>query len=270
MRETGGVDPQSAFLKVVLVGPSHPVRGLGARHTARLAPVLLDAGHEVTLLTWGGDTGSTRERVAGWWRTSRRLLAADAVVVVHGGARSAPAAAALLRGLRLRGRTRPVPPVVLVTAEPLPRPGRGPAARVTGPLVRSSDAVLVHDEAAAAAARALGAQRVSVTPWPALVGPSAGSDPLASPARSRRRPDVPVGRRRVGVAAPAAAVLALPPDPAGAADARRQGPGAAVDEPALPGDWARYVGAIEALVAPLPSAVAGPPREDDDEGPRPG
>ncbi|GAA1893828.1 hypothetical protein [Lapillicoccus jejuensis] len=250
MRDTGGVDPQSAFLRVVLVGPSHPVRGLGARHTARLAPVLLDAGHDVTLLTWGGESASARDRITGWWRTSRRLLAADAVVVVHGGARTAPATAALLRGLRLRGRTRPVPPVVLVAAEPLPRPGRWAVARVTGSLVRLSDAVLVHDDGGVVTARALGAERVSVTPWPALLTLAVGARSVA-----------PVPVPSVG----GAGVATRAPDPVD----RPTDPAVGDDEPALPGDWARYVGAIEALVAPLPSAMAGPPPGASDDGPAP-
>ena len=335
MRKTGGGEAQSAFLRVVVVGPSHlstsptsptsPISPISpaspaAQHTADLAAMLRDAGHEVTLVTWhhqpltpGEGSGRRHPGALGrsalgwarpdsWWRSGRRLRGADVVVLVHAGLRSLPALAALLRGMGLAALgPAEAPPVVLVAEDSLAHAPHTAAHRLTAALVDRCDAVLAHDAAGADVARSLGAARVSVTPRPraaALAAAPAGSaappglqpPPAVSAERAPAvvRPGPAAPGRRPGAPGPVpgghAVVLpvSVPPFPApvradvagvpGGVAAPRPtaqagvaggaGRGASAmsvedDEPVLPADWARYVGAIEALAAATPPAAPG-------------
>jgi len=143
MRDTGGADPQSAFLRAVVVGPAET-----SLLTVDLDRILRDAGHDVTLLTGSSTVGSTghgnlrtqraksaESRSAGahsgaaptwppwaapapapragllvawsrldtWARTGRRLRGVDVIVLIHSGARSVPALLSLLHGAGATG-----------------------------------------------------------------------------------------------------------------------------------------------------------------------
>ena len=39
-------------MRIALIGPAHPYKGGGARHTTELARRLAEAGHEVALESW--------------------------------------------------------------------------------------------------------------------------------------------------------------------------------------------------------------------------
>ncbi len=160
MRDIGGADPQSAFLRAVVVGPaatpSLTVPPLTASSlavsslTVDLDLMLREAGHDVTLLTGAPVVGVVPDGLAAqaepswdrapapravpllgwsrldtWARTGRRVRGVDVIVLVHSGLSSVPALLALLHGAGASGsRDGGRPRMVLVAAEPLARPGR--------------------------------------------------------------------------------------------------------------------------------------------------
>ncbi|MFD0803248.1 glycosyl transferase, partial [Streptomonospora algeriensis] len=93
-------------MRVSLVGPTHPYKGGGARHTTELAHRLAARGHEVVIESWraqypallypgrqtvsapeGEPFTATRRELAwnrplGWWRAGRRMGASADLVVV--------------------------------------------------------------------------------------------------------------------------------------------------------------------------------------------
>ncbi len=268
MRTTGGDHISSAFLRVVVVGPSL-ARGSGAsEHTTALVSSLRDAGHAVTLIpSWP----RPRTPHAAWSAMARRLQDADAVLLVPG-VTSVPGLFALTSALGALGRGRTTTEgraaVVMVADAPL-TVGHGPARRLTEALLRRCDAALVHDEVGARTATALGARRVCVVPLPAGAGESVTAQATRSPGTSTftsarssatssaTRPEEPavvVGRGRTGRAPGRWPLVPAADRPGGHGhDPLEQDDELAQDdEPVLSAEWARYVGAIESLAAPLP------------------
>ncbi|GAB3208827.1 glycosyltransferase family 4 protein [Marinactinospora thermotolerans] len=168
-------------MRIVLVGPAHPYKGGGARHTTELAHRLAAAGHEVVVESWhaqypallypgaqrveeaeGVPYPATRHRLAwyrpdGWWATGRRSgRAADLVVVTLFSPVQVVPYLVLLAGVGDRAAT------VALCHNVLPHE-RG---RVDAPLVRALlrrvDAVLVHSAEQARLARHLAGRRAEV------------------------------------------------------------------------------------------------------------
>lgn len=171
-------------MNVGIVGPAHPYKGGGARHTTELAHRLRAAGHEVVIESWraqyparlypgqqtveeaeGEPFPATRRRLAwyrpdGWLAAGCRLRRTDLVVFALITPIQVPAYLAMLAALRagLRRRCR----VVVICHNVLPherRPGDVPLVRA---LLRRSDAVVVHSAAQADLARSL-ASRIPIT-----------------------------------------------------------------------------------------------------------
>ena len=167
-------------MKIALVGPAHPYKGGGARHTTELAHRLRAAGHDVVIESWraqyparlypgqqtvdepeGDPFPATRRRLAwyrpdGWLAAGRRLRSADLVVFALITPIQVPAYLAILAGLGRRRR------VVVICHNVLPherRPGDVPLVRA---LLRRADRIVVHSAAQAGLARGL-APRTPVT-----------------------------------------------------------------------------------------------------------
>lgn len=266
----GSRGPQSAFLRVALVGPTDRAAGRMAPHTVELAHQLARAGHDVTLVSWSPATRPSatgepfprtvrslaRKRPDTWVRTGRRLRGYDAVVIVHTGAAMVPLHLALLRGAGIR-RTRrggvDVAPRGVVLCDRLLPTRSGPASRnLLATLLGRVHGVLVHRREEASLASRLGATRVYAAERPDLVAwhAVAGSH------------EHTVG----GVRGRAARIPALTAADANAAP--QTGHWSVAAEPPVPdltAPWATYVGAIEALAgtdvaaAEVPDAQPGEP-----------
>ena len=111
-------------MRVAIVGPAHPYKGGGARHTTELAHRLQGAGHEVIIESWraqyparlypgqqtvdepeGPPFPRTYRRLAwyapqGWLAAGRRLATADLVIFALLTPLQVPAYLAILTGLR--------------------------------------------------------------------------------------------------------------------------------------------------------------------------
>jgi glycosyltransferase involved in cell wall biosynthesis len=208
-------------VKIALVGPAHPYKGGGARHTTELAHRLAAAGHDVIIESWraqyparlypgqqtvdvpeGAPYPRTRRRLAwyrpdGWLAEGRRLQVADLVVFAYLTPLQAPSYLAIMSRL---GGTK----TAVICHNVLPherRPGDVPLTRA---LLSRADTVITHSAAQAAQARALapGATVRTVTMPPHL--------PASLPQNQ--------GAERAGLSAPAPAplpALASPSTPAG-------------------------------------------------------
>ncbi len=159
-------------MKIALVGPAHPYKGGGARHTTELAHRLAAAGHDVIIESWRAQYPSplypgqqtvdvpegepyprTRRRLAwyrpdGWLAEGRRLRSADLVVFALLTPLQVPPYRAIMAGL---GRTR----TAVICHNVLPherRPGDVPLVKS---LLSRADTVLTHSAAQAAQARDL-------------------------------------------------------------------------------------------------------------------
>ena len=110
-------------MKIALVGPAHPYKGGGARHTTELAHRLAAAGHDVIIESWRAQYPSrlypgqqtvdvpegepyprTHRRLAwyrpdGWLAEGRRLRPADLVVFAYLTPLQAPPYLAIMAGL---------------------------------------------------------------------------------------------------------------------------------------------------------------------------
>lgn len=166
-------------LKIALVGPSHPYKDGVAAHTTMLAHELSAAGHDVTLLSWA--------RPDSLVRAARRLREVDLLIVVHVIPPLVPLHLTLLRaaGAGRRGSSGRGPRTVVIAHNVLPfEPHPGDAALVRILLSRV-DAVLVHADEQARAARELDAEHVVVTDLPPLLpgGAPIGSTLHRGPAR---------------------------------------------------------------------------------------
>ena len=159
-------------MRIALIGPAHPFKGGGARHTTELAHRLAAAGHDVIIESWraqyparlypgqqtvdvpeGAPYPRTRRRLAwyrpdGWLAEGRRLRPADLVVFAYLTPLQAPPYLAIMS--RLRGTKTAV-----ICHNVLPherRPGDVPLTRA---LLARADTVLTHSAALAAQAREL-------------------------------------------------------------------------------------------------------------------
>ena len=160
-------------MKIALVGPAHPYKGGGARHTTELAHRLAAAGHDVIIESWraqyparlypgqqtvdvpeGEPYPRTRRRLA-WYRPDawpaegRRLRPADLVVFAYLTPLQAPPYLAIMAGLRRPARTAVICHNVLPHER---RPGDIPLTRA---LLSRADTVITHSAAQAAQARDL-------------------------------------------------------------------------------------------------------------------
>ncbi|MDQ6715008.1 MAG: glycosyltransferase, partial [Actinomycetota bacterium] len=185
-------DPQSAFLTVALIGPSHLQTGESRWHTAALAHSLEQAGHRVTLVSWShppprsGRSSATEEAPAPgdpftrtvrslswhrpdtWVRTGRRLRAVDLILLVHDGPAVVPAYLALLRAAGAGRTAHPaITPRSVLICHAAP-PSRTGAGRIWRSMATQVDAVLAHSLETAASVRDLGASRVSSVALPPL------------------------------------------------------------------------------------------------------
>lgn len=198
--------------RVALVGPAHPYKGGGARHTTELAHRLSALGHPTRIVSWsaqypaalypgqqtiddpeGEPYPDTRHDLAwyrpdGWWRTGRRLAReADLVVLTLFSPVQVPAYLGILAGVRSRrGTTR----VVALCHNVLPHERRSVDVSLVRALLRRTDGVVVHSpEQARLAQGLLGAGR---TP------PVAAEMPPHLPATGGAKPEAasPGGERR--------------------------------------------------------------------------
>ena len=160
-------------MRIALVGPAHPYKGGGARHTTELAHRLAAAGHDVIIESWraqyparlypgqqtvdvaeGAPYPRTRRRLAwyrpdGWLAEGRRLKAADLVVFAYLTPLQAPPYLAIMAGLGRKPRTAVICHNVLPHER---RPGDIPLTRA---LLSRADTVITHSAAQAAQAREL-------------------------------------------------------------------------------------------------------------------
>jgi glycosyltransferase involved in cell wall biosynthesis len=160
-------------MKIAIIGPAHPYKGGGARHTTELAHRLAQAGHDVIIESWhaqyprrlypgqqtvdvpeGEPYPRTHRRLAwyrpdGWLAEGRRLRSADLVVFVLLTPIQVPAYLAILSTLRHKTKTAVICHNVLPHER---RPGDVPLVKA---LLRKADAVITHSAAQAAQAKDL-------------------------------------------------------------------------------------------------------------------
>lgn len=183
-------------MRVTLVGPAHPYKGGGARHTTELAHRLAADGHETAIESWhaqypallypgrqtvdtreGEPFGDTRRRLAwyrpdGWPRVGRRLAEdTDLVVLTVLSPVQVPAYLGILAGIR--GGTR----VVALCHNVLPHERGAVDVSLMRALLRRCDAVLTHSPEQALLARGLTGGRgdVRTAELPPHLPPSAAA-----------------------------------------------------------------------------------------------
>jgi glycosyltransferase involved in cell wall biosynthesis len=188
-------------VKIAIVGPAHPYKGGGARHTTELAHRLAAAGHDVIIESWraqyparlypgqqtvdvpeGEPYPRTRRRLAwyrpdGWLADGRRLKAADLVVFAYLTPLQAPPYLAIMAGLgRSVGQHGPRTAVICHNVLPHERrPGDIPLTRA---LLSRADTVITHSAAQAVQARDLAPAATvrTVTMPPHLPGKNHGAE----------------------------------------------------------------------------------------------
>jgi len=160
-------------VRIALVGPAHPYKGGGARHTTELAHRLAAAGHDVIIESWraqyprrlypgqqtvdvpeGEPYPRTHRRLAwyrpdGWLAAGGRLRTADLVVFVLLTPLQVPSYLTILAALGRRNRTAVICHNVLPHER---RPGDVPLVRA---LLTRVGAVITHSAAQAAQAKDL-------------------------------------------------------------------------------------------------------------------
>lgn len=167
-------------MRIALIGPAHPYKGGGARHTTELAHRLAAAGHDVVLVSWraqyprrlypgqqtlevaeGVPYPRTRRRLAwyrpdGWLAAGRRSRPADLVVFALLTPLQVPPYLAMLAGLAVgssRGSKRPRTAVICHNV--LPHERRPGDVALIRALLERVDTVITHSAAQAAQARDL-------------------------------------------------------------------------------------------------------------------
>ena len=194
-------------MKIALVGPAHPYKGGGARHTTELAHRLAEAGHDVIIESWraqypsrlypgqqtvdvpeGAPYPRTLRRLAwyrpdGWLAEGRRLRPADLVVFALLTPLQVPAYLTIMAGLRSPART------TVICHNVLPHERRPGDAALTRALLRRADTVITHSAAQAAQARDL--------------APGATVRTVTMPAHLPASAPQTQGAERAGVSAPA-------------------------------------------------------------------
>jgi len=165
-------------VRIALVGPAHPYKGGGARHTTELAHRLAAAGHDVVIESWraqyparlypgqqlldvpeGEPYPRTRRRLAwyrpdGWLAEGRRLASADLVVFALLTPLQVPAYLTILAALRrasdpLQPLLPRRPRTVVICHNVLPHERRLGDIALTRALLSRVDTVLVHSPAQA-------------------------------------------------------------------------------------------------------------------------
>ena len=165
-------------MRIALVGPAHPYKGGGARHTTELAHRLAAAGHDVIIESWraqypkrlypGQQTVDvpdaepyprTRRRLAwyrpdGWLAEGRRLRPADLVIFAYLTPLQAPPYLAIMAAL---GRRHPGrhPRTAVICHNVLPHERRPGDITLTRTLLRQAGTVITHSAAQAAQAQSL-------------------------------------------------------------------------------------------------------------------
>jgi glycosyltransferase involved in cell wall biosynthesis len=207
-------------VRIALVGPAHPYKGGGARHTTELAHQLAAAGHDVVIESWraqypawlypgqqlldvpeGEPYPRTRRRLAwyrpdGWLAEGRRLASADLVVFALLTPLQVPAYLTILAALRrasdpLQPLLPRRPRTVVICHNVLPHERRLGDIALTRALLSRVDTVLVHSPAQAIQARDLAPAASVVTAQmpphlPCSLGgderrPLGGDDPPQTP-----------------------------------------------------------------------------------------
>jgi len=159
-------------VKIALIGPAHPYKGGGARHTTELAHRLAAAGHDVIIESWraqyprrlypgqqtvdvpeGQPYPRTRRRLAwyrpdGWLAAGGRLRAADLVVFTLLTPLQVPPYLAIMSRL---GGTR----TAVICHNVLPHERRPGDVALTRALLTRAGTVLTHSAGQAAQARDL-------------------------------------------------------------------------------------------------------------------
>jgi hypothetical protein len=182
-----------AALKLAIIGPSHSCQTGVAAHTTSLAHHLVQAGHDVTLVSWSHPFPRMRSsgehavpatvfevpafprtvsvlswaRPDTWVRTGRRLRGFDAIIIVHVMPLAVPTHLALLRAAGSAGGEPDrsgggAPRSIVVVHHVLPQRPRAGDCAVMRSLFERVDAVLVHSPEQARLALDLHATRVSV------------------------------------------------------------------------------------------------------------
>jgi glycosyltransferase involved in cell wall biosynthesis len=165
-------------VRIALIGPAHPYKGGGARHTTELAGRLAAAGHDVVIESWraqyprrlypgqqlvdvpeGEPYPRTYRRLRwyrpdGWFAAGRRLRSADLVVFALLTPLQVPAYLTILAGLSA-GPKRSRPRTVVICHNVLPHERRPGDVALTAALLSHADTVLVHSPGQAAQAREL-------------------------------------------------------------------------------------------------------------------
>jgi glycosyltransferase involved in cell wall biosynthesis len=165
-------------VRIALVGPAHPYKGGGARHTTELAHRLAAAGHDVVIESWraqyparlypgqqlldvpeGEPYPRTRRRLAwyrpdGWLAEGRHLASADLVVFALLTPLQVPAYLTILAALRrasdpLQPLLPRRPRTVVICHNVLPHERRLGDIALTRALLSRVDTVLVHSPAQA-------------------------------------------------------------------------------------------------------------------------
>ena len=172
-------------MRIALIGPAHPYKGGGARHTTELAHRLAAAGHDVIIESWkaqyparlypGQQTVDTPEgwpyprtyrrlawyRPDGWVAAGRRLRSADLVVFALLTPLQVPSYLSVLTGLTLgpkgpKGpKTAKRPRTMVICHNVLPHERRPGDVVLTRTLLSRVDTVIVHSAEQAAQARDL-------------------------------------------------------------------------------------------------------------------
>jgi glycosyltransferase involved in cell wall biosynthesis len=160
-------------VRIALVGPAHPYKGGGARHTTELAHRLAAAGHEVIVESWraqyprrlypgqqtvdvpeGEPYPRTRRRLAwyrpdGWLAAGRRARSADLVVFALLTPLQVPPYLAIMSRLGREPRT------AVICHNVLPHERRPGDVALTRALLDRAGTVITHSAAQAAQAREL-------------------------------------------------------------------------------------------------------------------
>ena len=163
-------------MRIALIGPAHPYKGGGARHTTELAHRLAAAGHDVIIESWraqyprrlypgqqtvdepeGEPYPRTHRRLAwyrpdGWLAAGRRLRSADLVVFTLLTPLQVPPYLAVMAGL---GRRPGRPRTAVICHNVLPHERRPGDVALTKTLLRHADTVITHSAAQVAQAREL-------------------------------------------------------------------------------------------------------------------
>jgi glycosyltransferase involved in cell wall biosynthesis len=171
-------------VRIALIGPAHPYKGGGARHTTELARWLADAGHDVVLESWrhqypaglypggrqtvdvpdGEPFPNTRQNLSwahpvSWWRAGRRLRSADLVAFTMMIPPQAVPYLGIMAALRRSGRRSRAaglsPRTVVICHNVLPHESRPGDRQLTQWLLRAAGGALTHSAEEAARARQL-------------------------------------------------------------------------------------------------------------------